>query len=303
MKRLQLILLAAGALLALLAAVVFSKHGSSSIQPGVMETTPTSSQSSVISLSPDALVTQPSTPSMPAFNMNVKAAAVGDLATGVLLYRLHEDMRWPIASVTKLMTAEMVSELMDPEAIITLAPEDFAAGPSALSASLQPGDRYRVHDLLKVLLLPSSNEAAEAFARSYGRSAFMAAMNAKVAAWGLLNTHFDDPSGLSVANQSTPREFLELMRRVYTLHPEIFAITQNRMVAVQDLTSGSFKQFSSTNSFAGRAGFLGGKTGTTPEAGDNLVSIFQIGDKSVAILVFGAADRYAATESLLQFIQ
>jgi D-alanyl-D-alanine carboxypeptidase len=131
----------------------------------------------------------------------------------------------------------------------------------------------------------------------------MAAMNAKAAAWGLGNTHFDDPSGISVANQSTPREFVQLARLVYALHPEIFEATRSRVAAAQELTTGSSRQFSTTNNFAGRAGFLGGKTGTTPEAGDNLISVFETAGGPVAVLVFGAVDRYAATESLLQLIR
>lgn len=303
MKRFQIIFLVAGTFVALLAAVAFSRVGSSIFYPDPILIVATSSQDSVSAVSPDALVSQAPASSTAAFNLNAKAAAVGDLATGAMLYGFNADTRWPVASITKIMTAEIILELMDPEAIIILAPEDFSGGPSALTANLLPGDRYRVADLLKVLLVPSSNEAASAFARSYGYSAFMAAMNKRAAAWGLKNTHFADPSGISVANQSTPREFLELTRKAYVLHPEIFAITQNRTVAVKELVTGSFKQFSSTNNFAGRAGFLGGKTGTTPEAGDNLVSIFQTGGNPVAVLVFGATDRYAATESLLQLIQ
>jgi D-alanyl-D-alanine carboxypeptidase len=304
MKRSSIIIfLVAGTIVALVATAAFSSLGPSIIHPVIAPATATSSQDSVSAVSPDALVPQLSASSTAAFNLNAKAAAVGNITTGAMLYGFNADTRWPVASITKIMTATIVLELMDPETIITLAPEDFSGGPSSLTASLEPGDKYRAADLLKVLLLPSSNEAAEAFARSYGHSAFMAAMNKKAVTWGLKNTHFADPSGISAANQSTPREFLELTGKAYILHPEIFAITQNRTITVKDLTTGMFKQFSSTNNLAGRAGFLGGKTGTTPEAGDNLVSIFQVGGDPVVVLVFGATDRYAATESLLQLIR
>lgn len=304
MKRYHLIVfLVAGAIVALAAMAAFSGVGPFAPGPVAPPIAATSSQDSVSAVSPDALVPQQLASSTTAFNLNAKAAAVGDLDSGAMLYGFNADTRWPAASITKIMTATIILESMDPEAVVTLAPEDFSGGPSVLTANLEPGDKYRVADLLKILLLPSSNEAAEAFARSYGYNAFVAAMNRKAATWGLENTHFADPSGISVANQSTAREFLELVRKAYILHPEIFAITQNRSVSVREVGTGLFKQFSSTNNFAGRAGFLGGKTGTTPEAGDNLVSIFQVGAKRVTILVFGAADRYAATESLLQLTQ
>jgi D-alanyl-D-alanine carboxypeptidase len=291
MKRPGIIFLIAGALIALLAALVFSRSGPSAIRPDGNGAVATSSQNSLPSVSPDAQLSS-ATSSSSAFNLNAKAAAVGDLATGNLLYGFNADMRWPVASITKIMTAQIILDLMDPEAIVTMAPSDFSGGGSSLTVNLQPGDQYRVRELLKILLLPSSNEAA-----------FMAAMNAKAAAWGLGNTHFDDPSGISVANQSTPREFVQLARMAYALHPEIFEITKSRVATAQELSTGSSRQFSTTNNFAGRAGFLGGKTGTTPEAGDNLISIFQTDRGPVAVLVFGAIDRYAATESLLQLIR
>lgn len=304
MKRSYIIVfLIVGAIVALAATAVFSGFGPAYIRSGTILPAATSSQDSVSAVSPDAMIQQPTSSLPAAFNLNARAAAVGDFATGAMLYGWNADTRWPVASMTKIMTAEIVLELMDPEAVITLAPEDFSGGPSSLTANLEPGDQYRVADLLKILLVPSSNEAAAAFARSYGHDAFMAAMNKKAITWGLENTHFADPSGISVANQSTPREFLELARKAYILHPEIFAITRDRAVAVMELGAGLFKQFSSTNNFAGRAGFLGGKTGTTPEAGDNLISVFQTGGNPVAVLVFGATDRYAATESLLQLTQ
>lgn len=303
MKRFQSILITAGALLAVLVAVILFRAGTVARQGGSIGAVATSSQVSAPSVSPDALAPQAQTSSTPAFFLNAKAASAGNLATGALLYGWNADARWPVASMTKIMTAQIVLDLMDPQSVIALAPADFAAGPSSLTASLQPGDQYRVADLLKILLVPSSNEVAEALARSYGRAAFINAMNAKAAAWGLSSTHFADPSGISVANQSTPREFLQLAGNVYALHPEIFAITRDRSAVVQDLTTGFFKQFSTTNNFAGTAGFLGGKTGTTPEAGDNLLSVFETSGGPVAVLVFGAADRYASTRSLLQLIR
>jgi len=294
--------LAAGALLALIAAISFSGSGTSStIRPSPALNAGSFPEPAVPSVSPDAAA-RPSASSTPAFNLDAKSAAIGDLRAGDLLYGFNADARWPVASLTKLMTAALVLELFPADAVITLVPEDFSSG-GALTASLQPGDKYRASDLLKVLLVPSSNEAAEAFARAYGRSAFTAAMNAKAASWGLTNTHFADPSGISVANQSTPREFLKLLREVYAAHPEVFVITRERNVSARELLTGAVKYFPTTNSFAGRAGFLGGKTGTTPEAGDNLASIFDTGGTPVAVVVFGAADRYAATESLLQLIQ
>lgn len=311
MRRLrpQIVILIIAAIVALILLLWLARQRQPIVPPGLAgqpgNATASTSVPAASAVSPDALPASedPNGPASPALPFQARAAAAMDLSSGELLYQFHPDMRWPVASLTKVMTAVVVGEYMNPGQIITLAGPDFAVGGSSLTANLQPGDQYSVQDLLKVLLVPSSNEAAEAFARTYGASRFMAAMNSQAAIWGLTSTYFGDPSGLSAANQSTPREFLELMRHAYAEHPEIFAITQSQAVAVQELRSGVFKQFSSTNNFTGRPDFLGGKTGTTPTAGDNLVSVFLVQGRPVAVLVFGAADRYAATASLLQLIQ
>jgi D-alanyl-D-alanine carboxypeptidase len=264
-----------------------------------------SSVPSASAVSPDALpASENDEPGSNAgLPFRAKAAAAMDLTNGEMLYEFQSDLRWPVASLTKVMTAFAVAEHMDQASTIILAGNDFAVGGSSLTTNLQPGDEYRVADLLKILLVPSSNEAAEALARDYGKSRFMATMNSQAAFWGLGSTYFHDPSGLSAANQSTPREFLELVRRAYASHPEVFTITRSPGVAAQDLRTGAFKYFYSTNNLAGRPDFLGGKTGTTPTAGENLVSVFLVQGRPVGVLVFGADDRYAATASLLQLIQ
>jgi D-alanyl-D-alanine carboxypeptidase len=55
------------------------------------------------------------------------------------------------------------------------------------------------------------------------------------------------------------------------------------------------------NQFAGRPDFVGGKTGTTPEAVGNLVSIFKAGGNSIRIIVvLGSEERFKETENLFQ---
>ena len=60
-----------------------------------------------------------------------------------------------------------------------------------------------MYSLLQLLLLESSNEAAEVIAGEVGREEFIKAMNAKAVQLGMLNTTFTDPSGLDDGNVST----------------------------------------------------------------------------------------------------
>jgi D-alanyl-D-alanine carboxypeptidase len=236
--------------------------------------------------------------STPAPTLHAHAALIADPTSGETLYAWNAGMRWPIASLTKLMSATVIRENMSMATMVTLEPRDFEGGGNALTAALQPGNTYRADELLKIMLISSSNEAANAFARVYGEDRFIAAMNAKAAAWNLPNTNFADPSGLSIGNQSTPNEFKTLVMQVWKLHPEIFATTRITRAVVTEWNSGVSQAFENTNQFAGRADFLGGKTGTTPEAGENLVTLFSYRSHPVMILMFGSEDRFIDTDRL-----
>ena len=149
----------------------------------------------------------------PPPSLTVEAAVVADLSTGVSFMGENTAERWPLASITKLMTATIVLDKLSPVQKITITPDAFNIDPS--ERSLRIGDTYTVTDLLRFLLLPSSNVAAEALADAYGRTAFIDEMNARAAAWGMTDTHYADPSGLAVGSQSTAANLVSL-RKKYT---------------------------------------------------------------------------------------
>ncbi len=212
-------------------------------------------------------------------------------------------IRWPLASLTKLMTAVIVLQRTPPDDTITTVEV-----PGAYVASLKhlpTGVQYRADDLLRVMLVESSNEAAESFAAAYpgGRTAFIEAMNAQAAAWELTDTHFDDPAGLSAGSQSTADDLLSLVRHVYTGYPSVFQITRLRSVGATSIptasSTGALYTAVTTNEFAGTVAFLGGKTGYTDEAQGNLISLFSVGGTPTVFIVLGSADRFGETRILL----
>jgi len=230
-----------------------------------------------------------------------RASLVADLGTESVLYGSNIDLRWPLASVTKLMTATVVLDKMDLGQRVTVTPAATDADPG--QTLLQAGDVYTVSDLLRVMLLPSSNVAAEALADAYGRDGFLAEMNARAAAWGMGSTHYDDPSGLSPQNQSTASDLLRLARKIYVDYPQLLAITRTPQVTITELNSGRQVPVKSINDFAGRSDFIGGKTGYTDEADGNLLSIFRYENQPVLVIVLGTNDgvRFANTLSLYQW--
>jgi D-alanyl-D-alanine endopeptidase (penicillin-binding protein 7) len=237
---------------------------------------------------------------VPSFSK--EALLVDDITNNVDLATVNADTRWPTASLTKLMTATLALDHLSPDTRITITPQMFAVDPG--DRSLVVNGTYTVSDLLHVMLMPSSNVAAEALADYYGHAQFMQEMNARAAQWGMTNTYFDDPSGLSAANESTAHDLAILATHVYQNYPTILSYSDTSEITITELQSGAKVDVKSINQFAGNANFIGGKTGYIPQAGDNLLSIFRYESKPILIIVLGTADtaqRFADTTKLLNW--
>lgn len=235
--------------------------------------------------------------------IEAQAALVADLQTGEVYFDLNSGKRWPTASIAKLMTAAYAMRNMDMNSEITLAAHDFPPDAGDAFKGLRPGDVYRLKDLLRALLLSSSNEAAEAIANSYGRDDFIAGLTATAKEWGMTSTYFKDPTGLSVADQSTARDLRLMALKIYETYPGILKITQQKNAVITEINSGRRETLANINLFAGERWFLGGKTGFTNEAGGNLLTLVSHEGRPVAVVVLGTSDRFGETEKLVNWFR
>ncbi len=130
--------------------------------------------------------------------ISAASAVVMDVGTGAILYTLHPDRPMPPASLTKIATALVAIDSGRLNDWVTVRPDiDSLASDSSLMG-LQPGDRFRLSDLLYGLMLPSGNDAAVAIADAVAGSqtGFVARMNALARRLGLRETVFADSHGL-----------------------------------------------------------------------------------------------------------
>ncbi len=231
-----------------------------------------------------ATSTTSTTSSIPVFSS--QAYMVADLTSGNVLAGSNIAKRWPTASLTKLMTATLVLDQLSASTTITISPQMFAADPDEHTLVL--GGTYTVGDLLHVMLMPSSNVAAQAMADYIGTAQFMSEMNQRATQWGMTETYFADPSGISAANESSASDLLILAQHIYNNYPDILALTNTPVTTITELNSGKRITVRSINNFAGTPGFVGGKTGNTPQADGNLLSIFNYQGDPVFITVLGA---------------
>lgn len=155
-------------------------------------------------------------------NLASVQAAAAEVGKEGLLFGKHADRPVPVASITKLMTALVVVESgQDMDEWLTFEERHVEAAANAWSR-IRVGSQLRRRDVLRIALMSSENFAAYTLARVYpgGFDGFVAAMNAKAKALGMLQTRFVDPTGLSTDNVSTAAD-LVILARAALKHPEI----------------------------------------------------------------------------------
>ncbi len=225
---------------------------------------------------------------------------VGDLDTGEMILEKDQDKKMPIASVSKLMTATISLENMKPEDTIKISPQALAT--YGQNGNFYSGEKLPLNEILYPLLLESSNDAAEAIATTFGRTSFLQKMNDKAKELGLLATTFEDPSGLSINNQSTAFELFKLTKYIKENKNDIFEKTKK-----QSYVNNTHSWFSN-NQFLRQGDYEGGKSGYTDPALQTVVSTFSIplsqsGNRHVAITLLHSPDRFKDVQNILKYLR
>ncbi|MGN6700053.1 MAG: D-alanyl-D-alanine carboxypeptidase family protein [Thermomicrobiales bacterium] len=253
---------------------------------------------------------QPAPPAITAHS-----AIVWDETNKTELYSKAPDDRVAPASTTKMLTALLTIELVPLTTVVTIEAGDLNQ-PDESSMGLQVGDVVTVESLLYGILLPSGGDAANAAARVTGAALlagapgdpvarFVQEMNARVAKWGLANTHFVNPHGDDAPGQySSARDLLRIASEA--LGNTVFA----KIVATPQLTvrtvngSRTFNLLNTNALLTQRPGVHGVKTGTTPAAGDCLITAqWGPGGRILAVVMGSAHDqRFSDTTILLDWV-
>jgi D-alanyl-D-alanine carboxypeptidase (penicillin-binding protein 5/6) len=219
-------------------------------------------------------------------SVSAREAIVVDADTGQVLYARNARRRAPIASTTKLMTALLTLERAQLGQIFRVV--YYPATDVESTAGLRAGERMSVRDLLRAMLLPSANEAAQTLAVRVAGSerAFVQAMNAQAQALGLRDTRYATPVGLDVpGNYSTASDLVRLAT-VDMANP-FFARTVD--MASAHLTTGARpRTVINRNDLVGLYSYVDGiKTGHTSQAGYVLVGAAHRGGVHLISAVLG----------------
>jgi D-alanyl-D-alanine carboxypeptidase (penicillin-binding protein 5/6) len=229
------------------------------------------------------------------------AALLFDVDSGEVLWRHRPLTRLPIASLTKIMTAIVVTERARARDRVRITRPALRYRGSGLGV-LPRGKRVRLEPLLNGLLLVSGNDAAVALAVHVARSErrFVGLINERARRLGLSCTRFADSSGLSAANRSCARD-LAIMTRVAMANGRIARIVRRRQVSFRFPIKGGRVFFSGHNPLirAGYRGAIGLKTGYTLAAGRCFVGVARRGARTLAVVLLDSPNTLKQSARLL----
>ncbi len=239
--------------------------------------------------------------SIPDPATSARAIVVQSLDDDFPFYRYNSDATWPMASLTKLMTAVVVTERGGLSQKVTVS--DTAVQTEGTAGDLRGGEMYTVEDLLKIMLMASSNDAAAALEEYIGKDVFLGLVNKKEKEIGMTRTFIYDSSGLDDTNTTTARDMLMLLKYILAKDPDILRWTRLTSLLVQPANSERSHAVPNVDLLATRVDFLGGKTGTSPLAKENLAAIFSFRNRRIAIIILGSPDRVKETSNILEWIE
>ncbi|MEM5948012.1 D-alanyl-D-alanine carboxypeptidase family protein [Spirochaetia bacterium 38H-sp] len=209
-------------------------------------------------------------------SLSARSAILIDSDTKTILFEKNTSDILPAASITKLVTAYIVLDLLDrgeiSEGSVTV-PEKLAEipfPPDASLAHLTPGEKIQLDELLSLLLVYSANDAAYALALIIDDSidAFADRMNALVSSMGYADMHFAEPSGLSVQNRISARSMAffaaDYIKRFR------YALARYHSIPYVEYRGRLF--YNRNKLLASYLGMDGLKTGYIEESGFNLVA-------------------------------
>ena len=221
-------------------------------------------------------------------------ALVIDQDTNEVLFSKNPGAVLPIASITKLMTALVVTEAALPLNEMLVVSKDDVDATAGSRSRLAMGTQLTRGEMLHLSLMASENRAAHVLGRTYpgGLEKFIAAMNGKARDLGMQATHYVEPTGLSSNNQSSAQDLARLVRAAFE-HPIIRSLSTS-MEAVVPVGRKSV-QFRNTNGLVRNPEWEIGlqKTGYISAAGRCLVMQTQLAGRKLIMVLLDSAGSYS----------
>lgn len=238
-------------------------------------------------------------------NTPARAAIMIDLTSGTILLEKNADEPLPPASMSKLMTLNMVFEALETGRLALGDQFRTSTRASKMGGSkmfLRDGELVSVEDMLRGVVIQSGNDAAVALGEALmgTEEAFASQMNKRAEAIGLTNSTFANSTGWPDPKQRmSTRDIATLSIRLIEEFPDHYPL-----FAETDFTWDGIAQRNRNPLLELGIGADGLKTGHTQEAGYGLAASAKRGDRRVVLVVAGlesTAQRRQEAERLINW--
>ncbi len=235
--------------------------------------------------------------------ISADAMLAADFETGEVLFEKNSTSTYPIASVTKLMTALVAAESFQARSLRINKTELATYGSSG---GLVAGEIFSSDKLLYPMLLASSNDAAAVFA--FEGWNFTGMMNQKAKALGMNLTHYEDSSGLDPRNVSNANDLFTLLKYIYNNKKPIFDILALPKYSAASDNQKKQHTWVNINWTQGDTNLVSGKSGYTPEAKETFAGVFKVKlsegeSRLVAIIILRSDDREKDAGKMIKYLE
>ncbi|HPJ21057.1 MAG TPA: D-alanyl-D-alanine carboxypeptidase family protein [Clostridia bacterium] len=243
-------------------------------------------------------------------NLASRSFILLEMTTGQELFSKNADNRYPMASLTKIMTTyiimgELAAGRMSFDDIITAS--EYACSFGGSQVWLEPGEQFTLREMLYAIELHSANDAAVAVAEAIAgnEASFVSLMNAAAEKLGMNDTLYRDCTGLSdEGHYSTARDTATLALALVNTYPEILEITSKIYEPFREGTEDQVDLYNRNKLIQYYSGATGLKTGFTTLAGHCLAATAERNGFKLVSVVMGADDtntRFADSMKLLDY--
>lgn len=239
--------------------------------------------------------------------VSARSVALYDSVSEKILYSFNSETRFPIASLTKLMTAVAVIENIGLDEVVEVKKSAIEKSKKEGGGNdLYEGEKIKAADLLKIMLIESSNVAAYAFSEHFEDKYslnLVQKMNERAGELGMNDTFFTEAAGLDDKNSfSTGQDLIKLVKYSFR-YDNLYQILKTRRAEVASADGNLKHQILNTNQLLGvLLNVVGGKTGFTELAGGSLVLVTEAPHGSRVIsIVLGSDDRFNDAQKLVEW--
>lgn len=241
-------------------------------------------------------------------SVTAKSAILMEISSGQVLLSKNPDEKLPPASITKIMTLLLVMEALDSGKITledTVTASLNASSKGGSQIWLKEGEQMTVHELLKATAVASANDASTALGEFIAgdEATFVAMMNSRAAELGMVNTNFENCSGLddTAENHYTTARDIAIMSCELMKHERIKEYTT---IWMDSLRNGETELVNTNRLVRFYEGTTGLKTGTTSKAGYCISATAQRNGMELVAVVLGSDnsnDRFEDAKTLLSW--